>query len=288
MEIVGLRQEMAGSSACFTSIERMSHVLKLHGAHCLHFIKAIYWMRNWPTNNAALCQRNSITMQLSSNKIDDWQSPKRDGRSRKLMDTGTLTGAMLTLWAIYHPSPRQIHGFTKRVFKVLGLDLAVASASTLPLRRKTLAVKPWSLISEPLDLVVDGTGLKIFGQGEWCGAKHGNKSRGWDKVHIGLDANSGMIAAHVLTDQDTGDPGQVDDLLEEVDGVIGQFTANGVYSGNPVSEVVRRHSSDPLPEVIIPSRHMTVLSSAVEAEETERSMHFRVSDQGPDGLAEDA
>jgi len=266
----------------------MSHVLKLHGAHCLHFIKAIYWMRNWPAYNAALCQRNSITMQLSSNKINDWQAPKRDGRSRKLVDTGTLTGAMLTLWAICHPPPRQIHGFTKRVFKLLGLDRPVASASTLCLRRKVLAVKPWSLISEPLDLVVDGTGLKIFGQGEWCGAKHGNKSRGWGNVHIGLDANSGMIAAHVLTDQDTGDPGQVDDLLEEVDGVIGRFTANSFYSGNPVYEVVRRHSANPLPEVIIPPLPMAVLSSAVEAEQTERSMHFRASDQGPDGLAEGA
>ena len=174
------------------------------------------------------------------------------------------------------------------VFKLLGLDLPVASASTPRQRRKVLAVEPWSLLSEPLDLVVDGTGLKIFGQGEWCGAKHGNKRRGWEKVHINLDANSGMIAAHVLTDQDTGDPGQVDDLLEEVDGVIGRESADGVYSGNPVYEVVRRHSADPPPEVIMTPRHTAVLSGAVEAEQTERSMHFRASDQGPDGLSEGA
>lgn len=80
--------------------------------------------------------------------------------------------------------------------------------------------------------------------------------------------------AHVLTDKDTGDPDQVDDILDQVDGVIGRFMADGAYDGDPVYDAVRRHSPDPLPEVIIPPRCTAVLSSEVEAEQTERDRHI--------------
>ena len=157
---------------------------KLHDAHRHHFPKATYRVRNWPAYNAGLCQRGSITMWLSPGKIDDWQAPKREGRGRDLVYSDTSIEPMLTLGAIYHLPLRQTHGFTKSVFELLGLDLPVASAATLCRRRKALAIEPWSRpCSEPLDLVIDSTGLKVFGQGEWCAKKHGKKRRGWKKVH---------------------------------------------------------------------------------------------------------
>ena len=248
---------------------------KFHDAHRDHFPKATYRVRNWPAYNGGLCQRGSITMWLSSDKIDDWQSPKRAGRGRDMMYSDTSIETMLTLGAIYNLPLRQTHGFTKSVFELLGLDLPVASAATLCRRRKALTIKPWSRpCSEPLDLVIDSTGLKVFGQGEWCTKKHGKKRRCWKKVHIGLDAKSGMIVAHVLTDKDAGDPDQVDDILGQVDGAIGRFVADGAYDGDPVYDAVWRHSPDPLPEVIIPPRHTAVLSSEVEAEQTERDRHI--------------
>ena len=136
------------------------------------------------------------------------------------------------------------------------------------------------------DLVLDSTGLKIFGQGEWCRAKHGRKPRGWKKFHIGLDAKSGMIVSHLMTGKDAGDPDQIDDILDQIDHPIYCFMADGAYDGEPVYDAVKRHSSDPAPKVVIPPRKTAVLSSEDEEDQTERDRHIlELEAQGPDGMA---
>ncbi len=121
---------------------------------------------------------------------------------------------------------------------------------------------------------MDSTGLKIYGQGEWCRAKHGKKRRGWKKLHVGFDAKSGMIVSHLLTDKDAGDPDQVDDILAQIDGPVGRFMADGAYDGDPVYDAVRRHLPDPRPEVVIPPRKTAVSSSEDEDEQTDRDRHI--------------
>ncbi len=183
--------------------------------------------------------------------------------------------AMLTLGAVYHLPLRQTHGFTKSVFELVGVDLPVANLATLCRRRKALSIEPLVRdISEPLDLVLDSTGLKIYGQGEWCRAKHGRKPQRWKKLHIGLDAKSGMIVSHLLTGKDAGDPDQIDDILTQIDGPVGCFMADGAYDGDPVYDAVKRHSPDPAPEVVIPPRKTAVLSSDDEDEQTDRDRHI--------------
>ncbi len=183
--------------------------------------------------------------------------------------------AMLTLGTVYHLPLRQTYGLTKSVFELLGLDLPVASVATLCRRRKALSIEPWVRdTSEPLDLVLDSTGLKIYGQGEWCRAKHGKKRRGWKKLHVGLDAESGMIVSHLLTDKDAGDPDQIDDILSQIDSPVGCFMADGAYDGDPVYDAVKRHSPDPAPQVVIPPRKTAVLSSEIGEEQTDRDRHI--------------
>ncbi len=244
---------------------------KFHEAHRHHIPKAKYRVRNWTAYNAGLCQRGSITIWLSPDKIDSWRAPKREGRGGEPVYSDSAIEAMLTLGAVYHLPLRQTHGFTKSVFDLLGVDLPVASIATLCRRRKTLSIEPWVRdTSGPLDLVLDSTGLKIYGQGEWCRAKHGKKRRGWKKLHIGLDVKSGMIVSHLLTDRDAGDPDQIDDILAQV----GRFMADGAYDGDPVYDAVKRHSPDPMPEVVIPPRKTAVLSSEDEDEQTDRDRHI--------------
>ena len=195
-----------------------------------HIPKAKYRVRNWPAYNAGLCQRGSITLWLSCDVTDGWKAPKRQGRGGEALYSDGAIEAMLTLGAVYHLRLRQTQGFTKSVFDLLGLDLPVASASTLCRRRKALSIEPWAKeFSEPLDLVLDSTGLKVFGQGEWCRKKHGRKPRRWKKVHIGLDTKSGMIVSHLMTDKDAGDPDQINDILDQIDRPIGCFMADGAY-----------------------------------------------------------
>ncbi|MGI9508648.1 MAG: IS5 family transposase, partial [Geminicoccaceae bacterium] len=248
---------------------------KHHDARRHHIPKANYQVRNWSAYNAGLCQRGSLTLWLFPERIDGWRAPKREGRGGELVYSDSAIEAMLTLGAVYHLRLRQTHGFTKSLFELLGLDLPVASVATLCRRRQTLSIEPWvRASSEPLDLVLDSTGLKIYGQGEWCRAKHGKKRRGWKKVHIGLDAKSGMIVSHLLTGKDAGDSDQVDVVLDQVDGLIGRFLADGAYDGDPVYDAVKRHSPDPVPEVVIPPRKTAVLSSEDEDEHRDRDRHI--------------
>jgi hypothetical protein len=95
--------------------------------------------------------------------------------------------------------------------------------------------------------------LEIYGAGQWLEEKHGAKSRRrWRKLHLALDADSGEIIAHVMTDQDAGDATQVEALLDQIDDPIGQFTADGAYDGNPTYDAVTRHSAGAA--VVIPPR----------------------------------
>ena len=90
----------------------------------------------------------------------------------------------------------------------------------------------------PLHLLIDSTGLKLFGQGEWQEAKHGRARRSWRKLHLALDAETGEIAASTLTGNDADDAGQMPDLLGQIEGEIASVTADGAYDGEPVYQAV--------------------------------------------------
>jgi hypothetical protein len=84
----------------------------------------------------------------------------------------------------------------------------------------------------PLHVLIDSTGLKVYGAGQWLEVKHGAKSsRKWRKLHLAVGASSGMIVAQTLTDQDADDPSQVAPLIDQIDGRIVRVTADGAYDG---------------------------------------------------------
>jgi Transposase DDE domain len=108
-------------------------------------------------------------------------------------------------------------------------------------------------------LIVDSTGLKLFGQGEWDEEKHGRTRRSWRKLHLAIDAGTGEIVANTLTDNSADDVGEVPGLLEQVESEIARFIADGAYDGEPVYQAVARKQHDPPPDVVIPPRASAVL-----------------------------
>ena len=111
-------------------------------------------------------------------------------------------------------------------------------------------------------MLVDSTGLKVYGAVQWLEEKHGARSRrNWRKLHLALDAKNGEIIAHSLTDQNTDDPSQIEPLLSQIDGKIDRFTADGAYDGKPTYQTILRHSGTAI--VVIPPR-----STAVESGDT--------------------
>src|SRR4051794_8883838 len=160
------------------------------------------------------------------------------------------------------------------VLQLLGLDLAVPDHSTLSRRAETLEVPRPKAGSEPVHLLVDSTGLRLCGPGEWLEEKHGTKRRrAWRVLHLATDADTGQIVASVLTDRDADDGSQVGPLLDRIDGSVGSFTGDGAYDREDVyAAVAARH---PDADVIVPPRSSAVPSGTAETAPTRRDAHLR-------------
>ena len=118
---------------------------------------------------------------------------------------------------------------TEGLLTLMGLTLSASDHTTVSRRAVALPViQPAQVPPGPLHVLIDSTGLKDYGAGQWLEAKHGAKSsRTWRKLHLAVDAASGVIVAQTLTDQDTDDPSQVGPLLDQIDDPIGRVTADG-------------------------------------------------------------
>jgi hypothetical protein len=129
-----------------------------------------------------------------------------------------------------------------------------------------------NLPDAPLSFIVDSTGLKLCGQGEWHTKKHGGKHRNrWKKLHIGVDEN-GWILASKITDDHYQDPSQLLDLLGQVDRPIRQFVGDGIYDQEPVYDAVEQHSPGAM--VIVPPRKDAVTSGEAPGSACQRDSHI--------------
>jgi DDE family transposase len=175
---------------------------------------------------------------------------------------------------VFRLALRQTEGLVGSILKLLGLDLAVPDHSTMSRRAETLEVPRPKTGSEPVHLLVDSTGLRLCGAGEWLVEKHGTKRRrAWKMLHLATDADTGHIVASVLTDKDVDDGSQVGPLLDQADGSVASFTGDGAYDRDDVyAEVAARH---PEAAVVVPPCANAVPSEAAETAPTQRDAHLR-------------
>jgi hypothetical protein len=175
----------------------------------------------------------------------------------------------LTLRAVFRLALRQTEGLVASLLRLPGLDLATPDHSTMSRRGETLPVSRPRPGSEPLHLLVDSTGLKLCGPGEWLVEKHTTRvRRSWRKLHIGVDADTGQIIAAELTSNDLDDGSQVGPLLEQIAGPVASFTGDGAYDRDDVyREACQRH---PDAAVIVPPRSSAVPSATAETAPTRR------------------
>jgi hypothetical protein len=171
---------------------------------------------------------------------------------------------------------RQTEGGIGSIIALLGLDLAVPHHSTLSRRAETLEVPRGQPGTCPIHLLVDSTGLRLCGPGEWLVEKHRSRTRRlWRKLHIGVDADTGRIVASTLTTNDVNDASQVGPLPDQVADPIASFAADGAYGQDGAcGEVAARH---PDAAVIVPPRSSAVPSDAAETAPTQRDQHLQTT-----------
>jgi hypothetical protein len=239
-----------------------------------HIPKQQHRVTNWSEYDAALRQRGSLRIWFTDEAIAAWRAEPRTTRGGQPHYSALAITTALTLRAVFRLPLRQTEGLIGSVIGLLGLDLAVPDHSTLSRRAETLAVVRPPSNAEPIHLLVDSTGLKLCGAGEWLLEKHGaSRRRSWRKLHIGVDAGSGQIVAAALTTNDVDDATQVGTLLDQV-GPIASFTADGAYDQDGVyGEIAERH---PDAAVIVPPRSSAVPSKTVETAPTQRDRHLQL------------
>ena len=217
-----------------------------------HIPKQRHQVTNSAAYDAALRQRGSLTIWFTDAAIAAWKAEPRTTRGGQSRYSTLAIATALTLRSVFRLALRQTEGLIGSIIALLGLDLAVPDHTTLSRRAESLDVVRPRPGSGPVHLLVDSTGLKLCGSGEWLLEKHGTKTRrSWRKLHIAVDVDTGQIAAVALTTSDVGDASQVGVLLNQVDGPIASFTADGAYDQDGVfSEVAARN---PEASVIVPT-----------------------------------
>lgn len=195
--------------------------------------KVKYRVKNWKQYNQALCRRGDVTLWIDEETIQAWYAsptaPPRHGAKFIYSDAAILCA--LTLRAIYHLPLRQTRGFLQSLLALMGLDLEVPCYSTFSRRAKGLEIELPSS-GEAVHIVIDSTGLKVYGEGEWKVRSHGaGKRRTWRKLHLAVNPKNHEIVSAALTTNDIHDSQILPDLLDTNDPVEAVY-ADGAYDAS--------------------------------------------------------
>ena len=211
-----------------------------------------YKTRNWPAYNEALKRRGSLTIWFDPAMA--WEAAPTGKRGRQPDYSDAAIQTCLTMRVLFGMALRQTAGFVESLLRLIGLDWAVPDFSTLCRRQKTLKVDiPYRGSQGPLQLLIDSTGIKVEGEGEWNARKHGGpKRRVWRKIHIGLDEQTLEIRAAEFTTSDIGDAPMLPELLDQIppDQEIGSVTADGAHDTRKCHEAIAERGA----AAIIPPR----------------------------------
>jgi hypothetical protein len=219
---------------------------KFNDSHRHKIPRAKYRVTNWPEYDAALVQRGCLTVWFTEEAVAAWHAPATGARGGQPIYSAIAIETALALRLVFHQPLRQTEGLLRSIAEVLGIAIAIPDHTTLSRRSGGLTILPKHIDrAEPLHLLVDSTGLKIYGEGEWLDQKHGIRSRRrWRKLHLGMDASTHEIVAVELTSDDVGDVSEIPRLLDQIDADIASMTADGAYDGDVVYDAVSERHPD--------------------------------------------
>ena len=246
---------------------------KFHSKGRHHIPRQRYRVTNWREYDAALRNRGSLTIWFSEKALAGWRAQPRNPPGGQRHYSNLAIETALTLRAVFRLALRLSEGLVGSIMRLLGIDLPVPDHTTLSRRACGLPVQRHQRAKTgELHLIVDSTGLKLRGAGEWLFAKHGtSKRRAWRKLHIGIDVDSGEIVAFDLTDKDVDDASHVETLLEQLAEAPASFMADGAYDRTAVRETVLARNLDA--KFIVPPCKGAVSGPSAATSMTQRDRH---------------
>lgn len=193
-----------------------------------------YKIRNWKIYNKALTQRGSLTVWIEASLLRIWRDITKDKKvvGEKLYPDNVIQCCLL-LGKVYHQPLRQTTGFVKSLLTMLGYPAySVPDYTTLCRRQGCLSVTVSKALAanKKIDIAIDSTGLKVYGEGEWKVRKHGaSKRRTWRKLHIGIDVHTQEIVCVALTTNGEDDAQVAGNMLKGKTDKIRSFRGDGAY-----------------------------------------------------------
>lgn len=216
-------------------------------------MKPQYRIRNWSEYNAGLKLRGSLTFWLDESVLASWLVEQPSGkRGASVFYSDLAIETMATVKALYRLAGRQCQGFLLSIFELMGIDLPVPDHSTLSRRIGQLSID-LSVRSqqEARHVVIDSTGVKVYGEGEWKTRQHGaSKRRTWRKLHLGIDEATGEILATTVSTNNMSDGEVLPDLLNAIEDDIEQVSADGAYDQRKCYDAIRERQA----RAVIPPR----------------------------------
>lgn len=220
--------------------------------------KKKYKVRNWKEYNQALVDRGSILFWVTEDAIRNWEEQQKTGkRGKPRTFSNTAIETALTLAQVFHMPLRTTEGFLKSILQRLGVSVQIPDYSTLSVRSHHLPIqiRVRPIRREPLHIVVDSTGIKVYGEGEWKVRMHGwSQHRTWRKLHIGTDEATGDILLGEMTGNDITDSETFAPLLNQLpkEQLIDQVSGDGAYDRRICYGALKEHQ---IPHVTIPPQH---------------------------------
>jgi hypothetical protein len=213
--------------------------------------KPVYRIRNWKQYNDALVRRGSLSLWVDHDTLQAWryQGPTQRGAQFEFSDMAIE--CLLTLKAVSQLTLRATEGFARALLGLMRVDLDVPDYSTLCRRAKAVRITLPKRATGPLQLILDSTGLKVYGEGEWKVRRHGySKRRTWLKLHLAVDPETHEIRAAVVTEPGVTDEEAAPALLTQEEGPISGAGADGAYDRRLVYEALDRRGA----RAVIPPR----------------------------------
>jgi hypothetical protein len=194
--------------------------------------KVQYRVTNWPEYDRALVQRGRLTIWFDEEFLRErWRPAPTGRRGAPFQYSDSAIQALLTLKAVFDLPYRMVEGLAGSIVRWMGLALPIPDHTLLSRRAQTLTVQiPRRQRAGPMHVVVDSTGLKIYGEGEWKVRWHGaGKRRTWRKVHLAFDAEVKDVLAVEVTTEAWTDGEVFQGLLDQIEGDIAQVDGDGAY-----------------------------------------------------------
>ena len=215
--------------------------------------KSSYKITNWRKYNESLVERGSITFWFNESVIEQWEHTNEEPKvGHPFVYSDVAIECLLVLREVFRLPYRQTEGFGRSLAQLMQVDISIPDYTSLAKRAAKLEITlDVARRKGSINVVVDSTGLKVFGEGEWKTRKHGvSKRRTWRKLHLAVNPETHEIEAEVLTENSGSDADQVGDLIDQIDSPIESFAGDGAYDQWKVYGVLAKNEI----QAIIPPR----------------------------------